>query len=1309
MDRRLPALLQHFERNGIKLSWVLILGGINDLGYGADPDAVHAGLLSLYAACQQHGARVLAMTCLQTGGSLGDVHDDRTKLNELIRGTPAAHDYVEVLDLVGGERACDVAVTSGSSPDVAEVILEEIATEKVLGLILLRGYSVYQDDSVAKYSRKHRRFTIRLEAAITEPPAAPYGEDNGAPEKPNLSTNSPVKPSSSTSLTASPVAPWSSPPAGTGNSFGLLDNDDVSDDEGAEAEETEKKKKKKKKKKKGKKAGSGGGEQGEPDASTANGNHADGSADAAAGGDSSGDEAEAAPAAGGEGATAAAKKKKKKKKKGTATVAAVAAPAEEMAEVSKEAPPAHTSPPPPTSRALPSPPEPLPPAPNAAPTSASASAPASAPIHKHASRAMSVDMVEDFGEEKVGSFEVGASLEHDPLLGPAVHHSLGKAHVKGEDKSLEAPTNSWCVKGLDARFAERAVGPEAPGSPAQLAAEGYLPANAAEDSPTGSGGDEAELERARVAAAQDALISRLPKALHAGFVQCDEDVNSRHKSSGTTATLAVQVGWELLVANVGDSLAYLDTGSEIVVISTNHRVSESTEEQERIIKAGGRIKPAMYGEDDLEGEGSGSTTPQEGQQLRVWPGGINMTRTIGDDAAKGLLIAEPSVRQVSLPVTGARLIIASDGLWDAVNAKTIIGQLRTSNAREAASKAAVYAMRHKKHDDDVTVVVADFVPRQSDTHVPGLLKRASGPAVAALAALAAAGLKEERAVQSWRPLDSHSESWRERHRAHRQRAAAYLHELELAEKAEAEAAEELERQRRMAVAPAAGTAGVGTAVRLPAVSDTYRELAELKVPLEALKDLNDEPASEENDWTQVDAKKRKDAGFDVRKELIRAARPGEGRRARSPGSGGREERPTETDGGRRERRDRGGGDRDRRQPRRARDGGTAAIEATVAAPAALAAASHNAEAEVPAEQPQQPQPVDQQQQQAPRAERRERGDRRDRGGRGGRRREGGGTGAPRNSGSAISAEAADTGSAASAAPASTMPPGVVKTSGYLCVPRSLLTGGSGPAVSAAAGPTPAPPVVPAVDATGIAVDAGNAGKPRWERGPRAGARNRREGAAPSSAAPQDGTGGPSKAGDPASVTADDSAAYQRPPRIRRPREQDAAAAAAAVLTGLPTAPAAGHSRRQGLKPITSNRSKYRRNSPTSMLFSSHSCSSTSSRCRSGLRWLHLRQLSPPMQGPWTSERVSARLPACGHRRALQVSTLASRRTAERPFPSARPVWLEVQHSGTRQKWPLQLQPPRLPPSHGRLLLPGVAAVSTLMGVAEAGSQPLPSV
>lgn len=40
--------------------------------------------------------------------------------------------------------------------------------------------------------------------------------------------------------------------------------------------------------------------------------------------------------------------------------------------------------------------------------------------------------------------------------------------------------------------------------------------------------------------------------------------------SGTTATVAVLIGWELTVANVGDSCAYLDTGSEVLQVSIFH-------------------------------------------------------------------------------------------------------------------------------------------------------------------------------------------------------------------------------------------------------------------------------------------------------------------------------------------------------------------------------------------------------------------------------------------------------------------------------------------------------------------------------------------------------------------------------------------------------------------------------------------------------------------------------------------------------------------------------------------------------------------
>ena len=57
------------------------------------------------------------------------------------------------------------------------------------------------------------------------------------------------------------------------------------------------------------------------------------------------------------------------------------------------------------------------------------------------------------------------------------------------------------------------------------------------------------------------------QAMFAGFVEADKVCMAKYKESGTTATLAVAVGWELVIASVGDSLAYLDTGAEIVQVT----------------------------------------------------------------------------------------------------------------------------------------------------------------------------------------------------------------------------------------------------------------------------------------------------------------------------------------------------------------------------------------------------------------------------------------------------------------------------------------------------------------------------------------------------------------------------------------------------------------------------------------------------------------------------------------------------------------------------------------------------------------------
>lgn len=52
--------------------------------------------------------------------------------------------------------------------------------------------------------------------------------------------------------------------------------------------------------------------------------------------------------------------------------------------------------------------------------------------------------------------------------------------------------------------------------------------------------------------------------------------------------------------------------------------------------------------------------------------------------AGAVVLCKPDVRQVTLPSTGARVVIASDGLWDAVTPKTALHHVRGMHANKAA-------------------------------------------------------------------------------------------------------------------------------------------------------------------------------------------------------------------------------------------------------------------------------------------------------------------------------------------------------------------------------------------------------------------------------------------------------------------------------------------------------------------------------------------------------------------------------------------------------------------------------------------------
>ena len=206
------------------------------------------------------------------------------------------------------------------------------------------------------------------------------------------------------------------------------------------------------------------------------------------------------------------------------------------------------------------------------------------------------------------------------------------------------------------------------------------------------------------------FASYLPSALHAAFLELDRRINEHNLRGGTTATVAVLNGQSLTVASVGDSFAVLDLVDESANckfaarrVSSNHRLEDSKCERERVIKAGSTISRSLIGSNS---EG----TRAEAGPLRVWPGGLAMSRSLGDADAGSAVLAEPEIRQYIIPREGGRLIIATDGLWDAMSPKQAGNLVRKMDCTKAANSLVKESLRIKgRHNDDVTVVILDFL------------------------------------------------------------------------------------------------------------------------------------------------------------------------------------------------------------------------------------------------------------------------------------------------------------------------------------------------------------------------------------------------------------------------------------------------------------------------------------------------------------------------------------------------------------------------------------------------------------------------
>jgi len=295
-----------------------------------------------------------------------------------------------------------------------------------------------------------------------------------------------------------------------------------------------------------------------------------------------------------------------------------------------------------------------------------------------------------------GEVHVHPSHAEDPTGYPPCRVAHSRKVMKGEDKSFAAPGAEWRGVRFDAfGLFDGHGGKDA----AEHCAEAFVPAllNAL-DAP-GPIPEDADPE--------DVFEDRVAEALARAFETVDAQFLARDIHSGATATMCVVNGRHVHSAAVGDSLATLDCGHGCapVRLTPEHRLDTSAAERRRIEERGGEVRATAFEDGKPVGP------------LRVWPGGLAVSRSIGDrDGKKGGVSSEPEVSQVLVPDSqpGFRIVLASDGLWDAVTVKQASACGAKLGTGPCAAALCKLAQKQKDNRDDITVMVVDYLANSND-------------------------------------------------------------------------------------------------------------------------------------------------------------------------------------------------------------------------------------------------------------------------------------------------------------------------------------------------------------------------------------------------------------------------------------------------------------------------------------------------------------------------------------------------------------------------------------------------------------------
>lgn len=157
----------------------------------------------------------------------------------------------------------------------------------------------------------------------------------------------------------------------------------------------------------------------------------------------------------------------------------------------------------------------------------------------------------------------------------------------------------------------------------------------------------------------------------------EADNDDSLQGMGTTLTVAGALGSDLIIGHVGDSRAYLMDGDKLTQLTTDHTLAQA------LIDAG------VANPDD----------PASRSMRHV------LTAAVGSLGEQ----VDPQVQRIRLRI-GDRLLLCTDGLTEMVDDTTIAHVLREAKSSQNACQELVDLALAGGGTDNVTVVLAHFLP-----------------------------------------------------------------------------------------------------------------------------------------------------------------------------------------------------------------------------------------------------------------------------------------------------------------------------------------------------------------------------------------------------------------------------------------------------------------------------------------------------------------------------------------------------------------------------------------------------------------------